>query len=737
MAAFVKNPFNRTAKDYQRDINVIEGAINQFAIILSRTYKQPYNEAREYVLDQLKNGNKRFRDPIMRYLQQDENEDRHPAEMKFSQYIRSAERENLLMAPTFTQILPPDRKESLLSSYIKVNLDKRNTEKKLQLKAANHGDKFRETLHKNNQNNKKILNNAISGNHRSVHSILYDRPVHPILTSCCRIANGSANSNNDRLLTGSRHYYTPDIVLANIASIIELSDWVLVKKAVDKHNIYKPSVEETLNVIKRSTDLYWDTTNGHRLIRQFVESLDGYERAAVCYMGDLYHLAQFNDSIIRSIIDALVTVPTERVENHLEWLNYVDGDTQAQIKVRFPEIVGKENFWHEDVQKHPDFPLVGSMGKQIYYKLDEYAEVINAFLMSKNVPFLISDFPHAIRRAGVGSDTDSAIFTVQDWAIWYNGNDDVTYQNILLSEAMAYIISQTTTHNLATQTINMGVTDEKEVFRLSMKNEYLFPIFMLTSRAKHYAALQKVQEGVIFDKAKLEKKGVELIASNSPSGIRKDLDSMIIEILTKQEKGELISLHDILIRVAEWEHRIFNSISAGERIYLKAARVKEEDGYTKEAEKSRYMNFMLWSEVFSDTYGQSLPPPYSALAFSIIPDTPSKTKAWINGWENQERAERLTKFMERVQKKYLGELLLPEENIMSYGIPPEILEVIDVRKIVAKAVSPFYLLLESFEFYLQDKNQCKLIMDFISQEDINKYREIKEDKEGSRVQTTE
>ncbi len=727
MAAFVNNPFNRKASDYVRDINVIEGAINQFAIILSRTYKQSYQEARDYVVDELKNGNKRFHDPIMRYLQQDENEDRHPAEMKFSQYISSAVRDKLLMAPTFTQILPPDQKESLLSSYIKVNLSKRNAEKKLQLKASNHGDKFRETLHKNNQNNKKILNNAISGNHRSIHSILYDRPVHPILTSCCRIANGSANSNNDRLLTGSRHYYNPDVVLANIASIIELSDWDLVKRAVDKHNLHQPTVEETMAVIRRSTDLYWNTSNGLRYIIQFVEQLDGYERAAVCYMGDLYHLAQFNDSVVRDILDSLVNIPTERVENHFEWLNHVDEDTQAQIKVRFPDIVGKEHFWHDDVKAHPDYPLIGSMAKQIYYTLDHYADVINAFLMSKNVPFLISDFPSAVRRAGVGSDTDSAIFTVQDWAIWYNGNDDVTYDNILLSEAMAFIVSETTTHNLATQTVNMGVTDEKEVFRLSMKNEYLFPVFMLTSRAKHYAALQKVQEGIIFDKAKLEKKGVELHASNSPEGIRKDLDKMIVDVLTKQERGEKISLHSMLVHVAEWEHRIFNSITAGETTYLKSARVKEEDGYTKEAEKSRYMNFMLWSEVFADTYGASLPPPYSALAFSIIPDTKNKTKKWLDEWPNQERAERLRSFMARVKKDYLGEILLPEENVMSYGIPSEILDVIDVRKIVAKAVSPFYLFLESFEFYLQDKDQCKLIMDFISQEDVDNFKASREE----------
>lgn len=725
----LKNPFTRKASEYVRDINVIDGAINQQAIILAKSYKIPYQEARDHVVDEIKNGNRRFRDPIMRFLQQDENEDRHPAEMKMSQYIRSAEREGYLLTPTFTQVTPAHRKESLLSSYINVNMEKRNKEKKLQLQAANHGEKFKESLHKNNQNNKKIMNNAISGNHRSIHSILYDRPIHPILTSCCRIANGSANSNNDRLLAGNRHYYTPDIVLSNIASIIELSDWSLVKEAVDKHGLYIPTVEDTLEVIYRSSDLYWSTKNGHRLIELMVNGLTEYERAGVVYTGDLYHLRKYNDAKIRDIISALVNEPRIRVENNIEWLNHVDEDTQAQIKVRFPEIVGREHLWHDDVVARDDYWKVGAMAHQIYSKLDENKEIINAFLMSKNVPFLISDFPHSIRRAGVGSDTDSAIFTVQDWAIWYNGNDNVNYDNILLSEAMAYIVSETTTHNLATMTINIGVTDEKEVFRLAMKNEYLFPVFMLTSRAKHYAALQKVQEGVIFDEAKLEKKGVELIASNSPEGVRNDLDAMILDALHKQERGESISLHEYLVRVATWEWEIHDSIIRGETDYLKSARVKEEDGYTKEAEKSRFVNYMLWEEIFSERYGNVQEPPYSALAFSIIPDTKNKTKKWLESWSDQPLAEKLTKFMERVGKTYLGEILLPEDNVMSYGIPPEILSVIDVRKIVQKAVSPFYLFLESFEFYLQDKDQCKLIMDFISKEDIEKFNANKEEAE--------
>lgn len=724
MAAVVKellpNPFTKKAEDYTRDINIIEAAVNQLTIILSRTYDRPYQEVKDWIIDEMKNGNRRFVDPVMRYLEQDENEDRHPKEMRFSQYIREAMSRGLIMAPTFTQILPPDQKKSMLSSYIEVNLKKRNEEKKKQLDASNRGLSFKESLHKNNQNNKKILNNAISGNHRSIHSILYDRPIHPILTSCCRIANGSATNNNDRFLMGNRYYHHPDVILANIASIIELTEWDKVRDAVDTHNLHKPSVDEVIEVIKYSSDLYFESpAEGNPLVRKFVEALSEYERAAVVYTGDIYHLAKYNPKVVRDILDSMVKRPEIIVENHLDWLNHVDEDTHAQIKVRFPEIVKKEHLWHPEVEAHPDYPLIGSMACQIYTCFDYYKEVIDTFFMSKNIPFLISDAPNLIRRAGVGGDTDSAIFTVGPWAVWYNGNDDTNYDNMLLAEAMALLVSETTTHNLATMTVNMGVTDPREVFRLSMKNEFLFPEFMLSSRAKHYAALQKIQEGVIMDNPKLEKKGVEYIASNSPEEIRVDVDRTITELLQKSMNGELISLEQLLKRVAKWEHHIYESISNGETTYLKAARVKEEDGYTKEAEKSRYAQYMMWEAVFADEYGASLEPPYSALAFSIIPNTKAKTKKWLDSWKDQERATRLGTFLEEINRDKIGELLLPEENIMSYGIPEEILKVIDVRKIVAKATSPFYLVLESLEYYLQDKHQLKLVMDFITKEDAD------------------
>lgn len=716
METFI-NPFTRTAKDYHRDIDIEGSYIEQSALYIHKSTGKDLELCRTFVKEEIYGPDSTMIDPLFQMLERDETLDQKPITVTFSQYLKDLLENEWIMAPTFTAIIPPSQKVSLLSEYIKGNLKKRKVEKDKMFEADRKGDEIRSTLHNNNQNNAKILNNAISGNHRSEHSPLYDRSTHPVLTSCCRIANGIANSNDDRVLSGSRHYHKPHIVVANITSILELTDWEQVAKVIENYNLHLPTVDETLEVLHRSCSLYWKDVRKQKSIVRLVKGCTPVERAGIVYMGDLYHLREFNQPLIREFIRGLVTRATHEnlVEDPKKWMKMVDEDTINQVKIMFPDILGENDIWHPKVEEHPDYALLGTQCMMIYAHLNRFSGLIDSFFMSRNIPFLISDFPHAIRRAGVGSDTDSAIFTVQDWVQWYSGNDDITYENIVVAESLAFLISETTTHNLASMTKNMGVVEEREVFRLSMKNEFLFPIFVLTSRAKHYFANQAVKEGVLFKKYKREKKGVELIASNSPAGVRADLDTVINDILERATESKPIEVGKYLRWVARWEYTIYDSIVRGETTYLKAARVKEEDGY--EGENTPYLNYSLWQDVFAPRYGPTEPPPYSALAFSILHDSKKKTERWLKSWKDQEMAKRLEIWLEKNNKKYVGRMLLPESQIMTIGIPEDILGATNIRKIIGSAVSPFYLVLESLDWFLFDKDQTKLVFDMLTREE--------------------
>lgn len=721
------NPFTRKAEDYTRDIDVISGAIKQYSLYIYKSYigqgkDVALNDVVDFVIDEFWNGELAFQDPTFYVLDQDENQDRHKATYPFTTMLKDVVDNNLIMTPTFTQYVPPEQKESVLSRYIVTKLKSRDAEKGLQQEAKRKGNFFQASIHNNNQNNEKILVNAISGNHRSEHSILCDKAIHPVLTSSCRIANGSANSNDDRLISGNRHYYSRNVVLENLASIVSLSDFKVVRDAIESYKLHVPTVDEVYAMIVRCSEPYWKIIGAKRQIMDFLNGCNDLERAAILYTGDLKSIATYNEALVRDLFDPLINRATVPIEDHERWWSIVDSDTKHQVMAMFHDVLGRNKVTDQATKEHPAYPLIGTTCYQIYAKLDYYKHLINAFFMSKNVPFLISDFPSAIREAGVGSDTDSAIFTVQDWVAWFNddGNTDITIENMIRAEAVGFFVSQVTTHNLATLTVNIGVKGE-EVFRLKMKNEYLFPVFILTSRAKHYAASMAIQEGVIFEEPEMETKGVELIGSNLPDISRNEKDYLLRDIIEKITNSEEISLTDYLVRAARIEHQIYDSLTLGQPDYLKSARVKEEEGYSKEVQNTRFINYLMWQEVFADKYGDCPEPPYSALSFSITPDTKNKTNKWLDSWEDQERAGRMRKWLASRNKDYLGEILLPEGNLLSYGVPEELLGVIDVRKIVAKAMSSIYLILESLEFYLFDDKQNKLIMDMISKEDIAIY----------------
>jgi hypothetical protein len=716
----ISNPFTRSARQYTRDIDIEEGYIHQTALFIARSTGADYQEARAFVIDEMRNGDKPFKDPLICVLERDDEGDRHKKAYPLTQYLKDAVQKNYFIAPTLSQVLPPSIKESLLSKYIKGNLAERNAEKHKQMVAKNKGDGFRATLHKNNQNNKKILNNAISGNHRSEHSHLFDQSTHPILTSSCRIANGVANSHNERFLGGNRHYYNVDVVIAHFTSILDLTDWSLVERAVTEFNLHQPTVDEIMDMVLDCAEPYWRSSNknGVKNIRRFLNGTTGYERAAFLYMGDLFYLRVYNEALVRNFIDGLCTRATTIVPDHEEWLKKVDDDILNQVKVMYPDILGSEELHEASLRENPQFGLVGTSCYEITRTLHEHRSIIEAFFVSKNIPFLISDFPSSIRRVGVASDTDSAIFTVQDWVKWYSGDMKISHSNIIVAETFGFLVSQTTTHNLATMVANIGITDEKEMFRLSMKNEYLFPVFALTSRAKHYFANMAVQEGVVFKDYDFEKKGVELIASNLAPAIRKDHEALLHYIIDAVTEGKEVSLHEIIRTVAKWEYRIHDSIVAGETKYLKSARVNEEDSYSQERENTKFINYQMWQDVFGPVYGLVEQPPYSALSFSILPDTKRKTTEWIATWADRGMADRMTAWLASRNKTYVGEMLLPESVVLTLGIPKEILPVIDVRKIIAKAMSPFYLVLETLEFYMFDSKQSKLVMDMVTREEV-------------------
>ena len=196
------------------------------------------------------------------------------------------------------------------------------------------------------------------------------------------------------------------------------------------------------------------------------------------------------------------------------------------------------------------------------------------------------------------SDTDSTIFTVQWWCKWFTGYDRVDRTTNSVRNVMVYLVSQQIIHILAIMSGNIGV-DEDQLHQIAMKNEYAFPVFGLTSRAKHYFAYITEREGNVYDEPDLEMKGVEMRNSKVPKEINDLTKEFVTSAMDTIMEGGVIEILPRIKMIADLERRIMAETKAGSFKYLNSARVNTSDAYTDDEVTSPFRFYNLWQEVFA------------------------------------------------------------------------------------------------------------------------------------------
>lgn len=703
--------FTLPDESYVRNIDPVNHYLDQTSTYLSITTGKNIEECREFVKTKIKDGTfKTIHNPRINYLERGDNGDREYVEGTLLGYINSAVKNEELIAPTLTTYTNTKVKKSLLVAYIDANVKARNVAKKAMFVAKANKDTIKEKIKNIEQTNRKLSNNAISGAHVSKSTPLENKTAHSTLTSNCRSTSGYGNANNEKLLCGNRHYWNGQIALANIISIITHIDYDSLQNVINKYNIVLPTVEDTMECITYSTDLYWMNKSMITSIRELVEKLSPIQRAAFVYTGDLYHLKKFNDSLVKKFIKDLSSKIKEGEE--FDYLNYIQKANEDYLnlahQICYDEMKGMgKNYKALDSVKLKTLALTT---KNIDNVLVKYEDLIKVIFVSDNMPASVAYFPESIRRAAITSDTDSTIFTVQDWVSWYKGSVMFDDESTAVASTMIFLAAQSITHLLAKMSANFGIEKER-LHQIAMKNEFMFNIFVATNVAKHYYASISCQEGNVFDKNEIEIKGVHLKSSNSPKAITKKASELMENVMTTLQKGEKIKLTEILKEIGDIERSISKSIIEGNLQYFRLGEIKKAESYTKDPEESPYSQYLMWQQVFSEKYGTYSEPPYQTVKVSTTLVNPTVTKLWLDEMKDRCLSEKISKWMEDNNKKVLPNLMLPLQAVNIHGIPPEIAVVINVRKIIYDICKIFYLILETLGFYICNNNMTKLISD--------------------------
>lgn len=705
--------FVLTPDDYRRDLNFVatykRDAIN-YLIKMRNVTKEVASEFVNRLLS--KGGELPLKNPRVLYLEQVSPGNRVKKTGTLLGYLKEVSERRLVMSPTMTAYTHPDEERSVTAMYITEGLHKRSVNKKEFLTYKAKNDKLKAGIYNNRQQRNKIKNNSMSGAHGTPSSVLFVKTAHSSLTSTCRSAAQSTNANLDRVLTGNRHYWSADIAVSNIMNTISNHDMEKVTKTMLKYGIEAPSKEFTKQVVLKSCAHYWKGEAKIKVVTDLIDSLTDMERAAYLFSGDLYSLSRTNPELVRDIFWHLSTLPDEGVTEDTDFISMLGEDEMALLLIVADPIVKSRNYWNDPtVKTDPEFPRMQAAAKRILTGLNKYFDLFSCFWLTGNVAASMAVFPSATREAVIASDTDSSIFTNQDWVEWYHGDLIGTQEAFATASASTYLCSKLTSHVLAVMSGSMGVADE-HLEMLQMKNEYAFKFFGLTTMAKHYFASMDAQEGNVYLHPDWEIKGVTLRNSAAPPELVKESNALIEQIGKAIMNDEKLVLGDILQDVADKEHQILDSLRRGDPYYFKEVRINSADSY--KVVNSVYLNHLLWNDAWSHRLGKAPDPTYQAMV--IKTDIVNKTD-WVNfldSIEDQVVHDAIVSFCDKYGKKMMKTFYLPYDIIKSSGIPDELINVMNLRDMVRGLMKSFYLILETLGYFVLNKKNTKLVSDDIA-----------------------
>lgn len=716
--------FRKEYQDYTRDFNYEKQYIEQ-CLTYAKIQNPNVDEVKftEWLKDNMREeGLFPVHNPRMLMNIKDKNNDRQRSVIDLKTYLRTIQRNELRFAPTFTTYMPEHVLKSPESSFLTDGMSARKKEKKLKFQAKERGDDLMVEYHDNMQQMLKVLNNSSSGAKAPEGTILYNSTGHSTLTSICRSETSFANSINEKFLGGYRHYFNPDITIHNIVATLTWVDIPRIEQVMNKYQLHYVTPDELIEMIRRSTDLYWKAPKHFQKIIDFVKKLTPLQCSAYLYNGDLYALRRYNETFVREWLTKLINVDdlTPVPETEIDyWLGKMDADIDALVAVYLATYCDGVSIGKAMSENPSIRGLVAATVKNTVSCFEMYHDLIDVFWVTDVLPFETARLPEMMRGVVLGSDTDSSLFSVDVfWVNWYLGKAEHNSIASKIEATVVYLTTQHIAHTLGAMTGILGIhVDKRDI--IAMKNEFMFSSFTTTSAGKHYFAKKEAQEGIMIRKDKMETeiKGVRLKHTKVPREITNIFKQQLYDIMNLIERDEKLSLIELTRNIAELEHRIYESIKRGESTYLQRAKVKVKDAYQNE--NSIYKRgHVLWEAVFADKYGHAMDPPYDAIKISTAISSKRKLQNWLEQMPDKNIAEKLKRWIDEENNgNPLETFYIPKAVVSGTGIPDELLMVCQPRKLVFTTVNPYYLLLESFGYFLQNNHLTRLVSD-----DFEEYR---------------
>ena len=616
-------------------------------------------------------------------------------------------------------VLFKDKKdtESVISKFLNETGKKRNEFKKIQLEEAAKGNLLKSYIYLLRQSSAKRFNNSVFGAMGSVYSFLYDLPNFNAITTFSRQATRIGLVHVERMLQGNLLIRNMNDFYNYIIIHKKGTDIDKVKYVMDKFYIHYPTDEELVLYFQDSMSLYRDISKEDiENMYSIISNLDPNEKAFIYYNYSLYSLIRSNKDFFYNFVKKLCNKDVPK-ENDLEKIHDIDKDILNSIFIHESDLVKNEFNMEEAIKKYPEGVRdILSYCLNFESVLNEYDELFQCFFLTDvYVPNVWEHHPSFIRKAVFVSDTDSAIFTGHktiDLLKDQIKSEDNIFKSYIHT-ILVFYIQKTLDHIFSLMCIGSGIGTD-DISKLTMKNEFYFPVCITTPNKKHYMGEITIQEGKLI-KPELEIKGLGLIGSNLPKVTTDRFKSILRKLIDTIKVNDVFSIKELLDDCVKYEKEIYDSLIKGERTYISMSSINIKENY-KLPLSSNYFNYMFWDEVFSKTYGY-MELPNKALS---IPVNTKKTFLESINWDEDlrkidpELVLRKDEFF-KTHNRVINNMLIP---VSLTHIPPIFIKIMNIRKIIYENNKNMYLLMRSFNVAFDNKDIYTIFSDYSDQNQI-------------------
>ena len=577
-----------------------------------------------------------------------------------------------LIAESGVFFYPKDQKRNLNIEIIKeCMLDARTIHKAEKFAALDAGDVFLASTKDIQQANDKKAANSGYGAEGQRSSFLFNMHSAMSVTSCGRGQLSTASQCIENLMADYVKFFNMDEFFTYINHI-----------ANEKHE--------------------WKFD-----VNQVVDEVPNEDQYTKRFLGKFLHVTFADEDKIRKVYQNLSDELRIRTYYKANLLEFLSNFMPRRILTEIMSMKCKFKKLNKDGTEKPHYFIdPNDVPDSIQEPLDLLTSMVMEFVLYKYGVFRYEDRMRYQKRYGIPvSDTDSVFIGYQNQCEYIEqnilpkslkrkddkGKHEEKMQHIKLINILSYITSAGIKGTLWHYLSKVHVAEADRGY-IKMKNEFYYSRLIVTHAKKSYVGLMQRQESHVYDKPKLDVKGVNFFKSTASERTSDFIYQEILMNQLLQPKDGKISLQRTYKTIHDFQMDIAKDIKKGDMGFLKRSiKVKTPDAYANPMSIGAYKAVWIWNYIVGEDSPNRISLPATTTQVKVIlrnKQDAAKLEQWPDIYEkvidlfenNPEVGDVYDPTTGKIKKgKGIKTIALPDDMD---EVPDWILEVIDVDTLV-------------------------------------------------------